>query len=92
MSLYVAAYDIAQDARRRRVARVLRAYGTRVQRSVFEIWLDPDEVSEIKRRVGALLARSDEFDLFPVDERGSRTRVSWQRPPESWAPVILCPE
>lgn len=89
MSLYVAAYDVSEDARRRRVARVLLSFGVRVQRSVFEVWLEPHEVPELRRRVGAVLARSDEFDLFPIDERGSRTRVSWQRPPASWAPVIL---
>lgn len=92
MSLYVAAYDIAEDFRRRRVARILKGYGLRVQRSVFEVWLAPEEVSEIKRRVGPLLSTRDEFDFFPIDERGSRVRISWQRPPTAWAPVTLVPE
>lgn len=37
MSLFVAAYDIARNSARRRVARVLMRYGRRVQESVFEI-------------------------------------------------------
>lgn len=89
MSLYVAAYDISDNHRRRRVSRLLCAFGLRVQRSVFEVWLDAEEVLELRRRVGGLLDKSDEFDIFPIDERGPRTRVSWQRPPDRWGPVLL---
>ena len=89
MSLFIAAYDIADDRRRRRVSRVLSGFGLRVQRSVFEVWLDPKDLPDFRQRVGALLRVQDEFDLFPVDERGSRTRISWQRPPDRWGPVLL---
>ena len=34
---YVVAYDVADDARRRRVANALEGYGDRVQYSVFEV-------------------------------------------------------
>lgn len=89
MSLYVAAYDIRDDNTRERVARVLFEFGERVQRSVFLVWLEPEEVGELRRRVGAQLITDDRFDLFPVDERGTRTRWSWQRPPTSYEGVIV---
>ena len=44
MSLYVATYDISDDRRRTQVSRVLLQYGTRLQRSVFEVWLEPAEL------------------------------------------------
>jgi len=89
MSLYIAAYDITCDRRRARVARVLDSYGERAQLSVFELWLDPDDLPRLRLEVGALLHVNDAFDLWPIDERGSRRRVSWQRSPEHWNPVIL---
>lgn len=76
MSLYLVAYDTSSNTRRRQVAEVLRRYGPRVQESVFELRLEPDDVVELRRRVGPLLDRSDAFDLVPVDERGSRRRYS----------------
>lgn len=89
MSLYVAAYDIGHNGRRASVARVLLGYGERVQKSVFEVWLEPEELGDLRREVGVYLDQQDRFDLFPIDERGSRKRVSWQREPSLRDPVIL---
>ncbi|MBN9119960.1 MAG: CRISPR-associated endonuclease Cas2 [Planctomycetes bacterium] len=89
MSLYVAAYDIARAPRRSRVAEILLEYGRRVQRSVFEIEVDPEELEELQFRVGLLLAPSDRFDLFPIDRRFPKRRLSWQRDPVPPDPVIV---
>lgn len=89
MSLYVAAYDISETWRRNRVGRVLMDFGRRVQWSVFLLQLDPDELPELRRRVGSLLSIEDHFDLVPIDDRGSRHRWSWQRPPDQFEPVLL---
>lgn len=89
MSLYVAAYDIASDSRRKTVAGILRRYGVRIQESVFELRLQMDDSAELRRRVGPLLDPTDKFDLMPVDERGTRRRYSWLREPEVWEPVLL---
>ena len=48
MSRYIAAYDIASNRRRRRVARALLGWGERLQRSVFEIEIDPGKTLIIK--------------------------------------------
>lgn len=89
MSRYVATYDISDDRQRRKVAEVLIQYGVRLQWSVFEVWLDPDDLPEFRRRIGSLLAEADEFDLIPVDERPNRTRMRWQRPLDHFGPVII---
>ncbi|VTS05373.1 CRISPR-associated endonuclease Cas2 [Tuwongella immobilis] len=81
MSRYVAAYDIARNSRRDRVARILREYGRRVQRSVFEIDIDPEDLNDLQLRIGSLLARDDRFDFFPIDVRFPQRRLSWQRNP-----------
>lgn len=90
MSLYLVAYDIASDRRRRQVARVLRRYGWRLQRSVFELRMLPDDLVELRRQVGPLLASEDAFDIFPIDERGARGRIRWMREPATCRPVLLC--
>ena len=57
--LYVFCYDISNDRRRRRVARVLEEIGLRVQESVFECWLGAGEES---RRAKELLRLIDPRD------------------------------
>lgn len=89
MSLYIAAYDISSTQRRNQVARVLRRHGRRIQRSVFEIWLEPDDLPDLRRSIGPLLARTDNFDLVPVDLRRPECRFRWQRPPNDREPVLL---
>ncbi len=89
MSLYVAAYDITRNSRRTRVAEILLEYGRRVQRSVFEIEVEPEELDELRFRVGVLLAKNDAFDLFPIDRRFPKRRLSWQRDPIAEDSVIV---
>ena len=89
MSLYIASYDIADDRRRTRVARLLLQYGTRIQQSVYELFLDPEELPEFRRELGVLLSVRDHFTLFPVDERGTRATLSWQRELPRHEPVIF---
>jgi CRISPR-associated protein Cas2 len=89
MSLYIAAYDIADDARRTAVAHVLAGYGRRIQRSVFELWLDPEDIPDLCLELGARLELDDAFLLYPIDDRPHRRRLQWQTPPDPWDPVIL---
>lgn len=89
MSVYIAAYDIANHSSRRRVALVLQDYGHRLQRSVFKVWIEPQELPVLRRRLGALLGKTDDFDLFPLDTRDPKRRIRWQRLPEGWQPVCL---
>ncbi len=49
-SLYVRAYDIADNTRRAKLARKMEAVGERVQESVFEAYLTPEELTELLRK------------------------------------------
>ncbi|MCA9065513.1 MAG: CRISPR-associated endonuclease Cas2 [Planctomycetaceae bacterium] len=88
MSVWIAAYDIADDKRRSRVASVLLRLGQRIQDSVFVLHLEPEDLPALRLELGAELARDDLFDLYPVDQRGHRSQWRWQRPIDEYNPVI----
>ena len=54
MTLAVVSYDIVDDTRRNKVAKVLLDYGERVQYSVFEITL-MEMIPEIKEKISNLI-------------------------------------
>lgn len=73
---YLIAYDIGDDKRRARVARILQGYGDRVQFSVFVVDTKPSRVVALKV---ALLAELDWHsdsvlvgDLGSVDDAAKR--------------------
>ena len=57
MALVVISYDIANDKRRNKVAKVLLDYGNRVQYSVFET-SSTEKLPEIKDRIKRIIERS----------------------------------
>lgn len=60
----VASYDIPSDQRRARIANALKDYGRRVQYSVFECDLSPEQLSEMVERVKEFL--NEEEDSFRI--------------------------
>jgi CRISPR-associated protein Cas2 len=48
---YLLAYDIANPKRLAKVARVMEAWGERVQDSVFEAWLEASELEKLLKKV-----------------------------------------
>ena len=65
--LYAISYDIPSDSRRVRIANALKSYGERVQLSVFECWLAPDELAALKKRLERIYeAREDSIRLYPT--------------------------
>ncbi len=51
----VVSYDIADDNRRLCVSRALEDFGTRVQYSVFECYLDARQLARVQERLGKLI-------------------------------------
>ena len=51
----VVVYDISNDRRRVKLHNLLRDYGTPVQYSVFECYLDPERAAAMKKRVVKLI-------------------------------------
>ena len=59
------AYDIADNKRLYRVARVMENYGVRVQRSVFECRIGDKELAELLERVKMILRkREDRIHIY----------------------------
>lgn len=64
---YVCAYDIPDDRRRLRVARVLEGYGDRVQLSVFEAVLSQEQLDTLVAEVTAELELGeDALTIYPL--------------------------
>jgi len=63
---YVICYDIADDARRSRIANLLLDYGARVQESVFVAHLDAELAARMRQRLDSAVNR--EFDRVNVYE------------------------
>ena len=62
---YVVCYDIADDARRTRVAAALLDFGARVQESVFVADLDEELAGRMRERLGKLIdAEQDRVHVF----------------------------
>ncbi|MCS7289335.1 MAG: CRISPR-associated endonuclease Cas2 [Roseiflexus sp.] len=63
--LYVIAYDIPDDARRLKLAKVLEGFGQRVQRSVFECDLTEREYRALLKKVERVI-KLDEGDSVRI--------------------------
>ncbi len=64
---YTIAYDIPDDGRRVKVANILKSFGERVQLSVFECWLNPSQLQQLKTLVQKKLEPSqDSLRIYPI--------------------------
>ncbi|MCP4538877.1 MAG: CRISPR-associated endonuclease Cas2 [Chloroflexi bacterium] len=64
-SLYIIAYDIPNDKRRTKIARVLEGHGTRVQYSVFESQLTNNQFTALWKELGELVqAKEDSLRAY----------------------------
>jgi CRISPR-associated protein Cas2 len=50
-TLHIICYDITDDQRRATVAHLLEGYGSRVQESLFEIYLDVPRTTRLRQRL-----------------------------------------
>ncbi len=77
MRLWVIVYDIADEERRRRLARRLGRQLERVQESVFEGWLNPRELRELLAEIGELIVPAvDSVRAYPLTLRQPTRRQS----------------
>ena len=81
-SLFIAAYDVANDGRRYQVHRAVKAYATGGQKSVFECFLTPLERRVLLAQGRRLIdARQDRFALLRVEERTEPVLLGIATPP-----------
>ena len=70
----IVAYDIADPKRLRRVAKVMEDYGTRVQKSIFEVSVKASVFREMKGRIEQTIAPAEDgVKYFPLCEKCAAT-------------------
>uniref|UniRef100_A0A831ZS98 CRISPR-associated endoribonuclease Cas2 n=1 Tax=Desulfacinum infernum TaxID=35837 RepID=A0A831ZS98_9BACT len=63
-NLHVVCYDVVDDRRRQRVADVLKDFGARVQKSVFECVLDATRRRRLENRLSRLIDKNTDSILI----------------------------
>ena len=70
----IVTYDVADPRRLNRVAKVVKDYGIRVQKSIFEVTVDNRVFTEMKDRIEEEIeASEDGVKYFPVCEKCAGT-------------------
>lgn len=59
-AFYLLAYDIRSDQRRAKIARLMEAYSGRVQGSVFEGYLTPEELEKLLRKAKKVMQEKED--------------------------------
>lgn len=54
-SFFIISYDIEKDKPRNKVAKILKGYGERVQKSVFEVYLRENRIEPLKKKLSSLI-------------------------------------
>lgn len=70
MTEYFIIYDIADPKRLSRVAKILKSYGQRTQKSKFEVSLRPAQLKALQSEIGATIhPDEDGVKYFPLCEK-----------------------
>ena len=70
----IVAYDIADVKRLARIAKIIKNYGIRVQKSIFEVDVTPRIFVEMKQRVeNIIMPEEDGVKYFPLCEKCAGT-------------------
>jgi CRISPR-associated protein Cas2 len=72
----VVSYDIPDDKRRVKVAKALKAFGDRVQYSVFECNVDKDQLAKMERRLVRLIEESEDSVRIYLVCNSCKTRIT----------------
>jgi len=80
-NLWLAAYDVRDPKRLRLALRVLKAYSTGGQRSVFECFLTEAERTRLLAEIQQVLAPEDSFLLVMLDPRSPVRTLGIAVPP-----------
>ncbi len=70
----IVAYDIADPRRLAKVAKILKDYGERVQKSIFEVKVDDKMFSRMKARIEEVIKKEEDgVKYFPLCEKCAGT-------------------
>ncbi len=80
--LYLIAYDVCEPRRLNRVRELLKGYSTGGQKSVYECWCTPAELTEIQNSLRDLIvADEDRVHIFAMDGRSRPHTLGIAVPP-----------
>jgi CRISPR-associated protein Cas2 len=66
----IVAYDIADPKRLARIAKIMKDYGVRVQKSIFEVTARGGVFAQMRRRVEAVIVPAEDgVKYFPLCEK-----------------------
>lgn len=69
-TLYLVCYDICSPRRLQKVHHYLQGFKVGGQKSVFECWLTPPELIEVRKTlIGLMVAAEDRVHIFQLDPR-----------------------
>ncbi len=88
---YVIAYDVVDDGRRDRVFKCLEGAGRRIQKSVFECDLTPQELARVRNRIKDLVdVKEDRCHFYPICAAcyPARTVLGEEIEPD-WADTVI---
>lgn len=77
---YLIIYDISNDKRRYKIAKLLEGYGKRVQMSAFECWLNDRLYKKLNNSLDKISKEEDNIRIYhllnePIDVRGDKCGV-----------------
>ncbi|MBA3699432.1 MAG: CRISPR-associated endonuclease Cas2 [Planctomycetes bacterium] len=70
---HLLSYDVRDDTRRRRAARILEGHGERVQYSVFRVHGTPRQLMRVQWELARVLQKEDSLLVIPVPDAVART-------------------
>jgi CRISPR-associated protein Cas2 len=90
LMLFVICYDIANETRLRKVAKVMLSFGQRVQHSVFECELQERDLERLKVRINNIIdTRADSVRFYRMCASCRRQRLSWGVEPMKETPSVF---
>jgi len=66
--LVLVIYDIIDDKKRQKVAKVLKSYGYRIQKSAFECYVDEKNFKKLKEEVLGLVESDDLVSIYKLNK------------------------
>lgn len=74
--IYLICYDIVDDRRRTKLSKLLKTYGLRVQKSVFECKLNEQQFQYLQQKTSSMInLNEDQVRFYPIPAI-SREKVS----------------
>ncbi|MBO9129098.1 CRISPR-associated endonuclease Cas2 [Bacillus sp. 165] len=65
---YLVCYDIEETKRRNKVAKKLKDYGVRVQKSIFEAYLDKDSLDQMVEVITPFVLEQDSLRIYSLNK------------------------